>query len=162
MSLKKSYVYNWNFVQLLHSSQIPWLVLCDISMAKQWAPGPRHQKGKVRVPLFQELLFAFDFHSENAKRIWSLHSTCTWKSVSLWSIRLEFACINHWLIMLQHMPSSNFDMSVCDWEQVALFINAGQMRNERRTKEKAINKKARIVTRTNWYSKGKDRYNQWS
>ena len=50
---------------------IPWLVLCDICMTTQWAPGPRHPKGKVRVPLFQELLFAFDFHSESAKRIWS-------------------------------------------------------------------------------------------
>ena len=32
---------------------------------------------------------------------------------------------------------------------MALFINAGQMRNERRKKEKAIKKKARIMTRTN-------------
>ena len=32
---------------------------------------------------------------------------------------------------------------------MALFINAGQMRNERRKKEKAIKKKARIMIRTN-------------
>ena len=31
---------------------------------------------------------------------------------------------------------------------MALFINAGQMRNERRKKEKALKKKARIMTRT--------------
>ena len=36
-------------------------------------------------------------------------------------------CINPRLIMLQHMLSSSFDMPVCDWEQVALFINAGQI-----------------------------------
>ena len=41
-----------------------------------------------------------------------------------WDPRNEVRiCINHWLIMLQHMPPSNFDISVCDWEQVALFIN---------------------------------------
>ena len=32
---------------------------------------------------------------------------------------------------------------------MALFINAGQIRNERRKKEKAIKKKARIIKRTN-------------
>ena len=50
-------------------------------------------------------------------------------------------CINHWLIMLQHMLSSNFDMSVCDWEQVALFINSGQMRNEKRKRQKVSKRK---------------------
>ena len=31
---------------------------CDISMATQWAPGPLHTKGKIRVFLLQEVLFA--------------------------------------------------------------------------------------------------------
>ena len=59
-----------------------------------------------------------------------------------WDPRNEVRiCINHWLIMLQHMPSNNFDMSVCDWEQVALFINSGQMRNERRKRLKVSKRK---------------------
>ena len=32
-------------------------------MATQWAPGPLHPKGKVRVPLLQGVLFALDVHS---------------------------------------------------------------------------------------------------
>ena len=43
--------------------KVPWDVLFDISMATQWAPGPLHPKGKVRVPLLQEVLFALDVHS---------------------------------------------------------------------------------------------------
>ena len=36
---------------------------CDISIATQWAPGPLHSKGKIRVFLLQEVLFAIDVHS---------------------------------------------------------------------------------------------------
>ena len=43
--------------------KVPWHVLCDISMGTRWAPGPLHPKGKVRVPLLQELLFALDILS---------------------------------------------------------------------------------------------------
>ena len=32
-------------------------------MATQWNPGPLHPKGKIRVFLFQEVLFALDVHS---------------------------------------------------------------------------------------------------
>ena len=32
-------------------------------MATQWAPGPLHLKGKIRVFLLQELLFALVVHS---------------------------------------------------------------------------------------------------
>ena len=32
-------------------------------MQTQWAPGPLHPKGKVRVPLLQGVLFALDVHS---------------------------------------------------------------------------------------------------
>ena len=32
-------------------------------MATQWAPGPLHSKGKVRVFLLQEVLFALVVHS---------------------------------------------------------------------------------------------------
>ena len=32
-------------------------------MATQWAQGTLHPKGKIRVPLLQEVLFALDFHS---------------------------------------------------------------------------------------------------
>ena len=32
-------------------------------MATQWAPGPLHSKGKIRVFLLQEVLFALDVHS---------------------------------------------------------------------------------------------------
>ena len=35
----------------------------DISMATQWAPGPLHSKGKMRVFLLQEVLFALIVHS---------------------------------------------------------------------------------------------------
>ena len=38
-------------------------VHCDISMAKQWTPGPLHSKGKIRVSLLQEMLFACVVHS---------------------------------------------------------------------------------------------------
>ena len=33
-------------------------------MATQWAPGPLHSKGKIRVFLLQEVLFALVVHSE--------------------------------------------------------------------------------------------------
>ena len=36
---------------------------CDISMATQWAPHPLHSKGKIRVSLHQEVLFALVVHS---------------------------------------------------------------------------------------------------
>ena len=32
-------------------------------MAAQWAPGPLHSKGKIRVFLLQEVLFALVVHS---------------------------------------------------------------------------------------------------
>ena len=32
-------------------------------MATQWAPGPLHSKGKIRVVLLQEVLFALIVHS---------------------------------------------------------------------------------------------------
>ena len=32
-------------------------------MAKQWAPGPLHSKGKIRVFLLQEVLFAIVIRS---------------------------------------------------------------------------------------------------
>ena len=32
-------------------------------MATQWIPGPLHSKGKIRVFLLQEVLFAFVVHS---------------------------------------------------------------------------------------------------
>ena len=32
-------------------------------MATQWAPGPLHSKGKIRVFLLQEVLFALVVHS---------------------------------------------------------------------------------------------------
>jgi len=32
-------------------------------MATQWAPGPLHPQGKIRVSLLQEVLFALDVHS---------------------------------------------------------------------------------------------------
>ena len=32
-------------------------------MATQWAPGPLHSKGKIRVFLLQEVLLALLFHS---------------------------------------------------------------------------------------------------
>ena len=38
-------------------------VHCDISMATQWTPGPLHSKGKIRVSLLQEVLFACVVHS---------------------------------------------------------------------------------------------------
>ena len=38
-------------------------VHCDISMATQWAPDPFHSKGKIRVSLLQEVLFALLVHS---------------------------------------------------------------------------------------------------
>ena len=38
-------------------------VHCDISMATQWAPGLLHSKGKIRVFLLQEVLFALVVHS---------------------------------------------------------------------------------------------------
>ena len=43
--------------------KVPWYVHCDISMATQWAPGPFHSKGKIRVFLLQEVLFALFVHS---------------------------------------------------------------------------------------------------
>ena len=43
--------------------KVPWHVLCDISMATQWAPDPLCPKGKVRVPLLQEVLAALDVYS---------------------------------------------------------------------------------------------------
>ena len=38
-------------------------VLCDISMATEWAPGSLHSKWKIRVFLLQEVLFALVVHS---------------------------------------------------------------------------------------------------
>ena len=32
-------------------------------MATQWAPGPLHPKGKIRVSHLQEVLFVLDVHS---------------------------------------------------------------------------------------------------
>ena len=37
-------------------------------MATQWAPGPPHPKGKVRVPLLQEVLAALDVHSVDVSK----------------------------------------------------------------------------------------------
>ena len=41
--------------------KVPWLVYSDIFMATQWAVGPLHLKGKIRVSLLQGVLFAFMF-----------------------------------------------------------------------------------------------------
>ena len=43
--------------------KVPCHVLCDISMATQWAPVPLHSKSKVRVPPLQEVLAALVVHS---------------------------------------------------------------------------------------------------
>ena len=37
--------------------------MSTVSMATQWAPGPLHAKGKIRVFILQEVLFALVFHS---------------------------------------------------------------------------------------------------
>jgi len=37
--------------------KVPWYVPYDISIARQWAPGPLHSKGKIWVFLLQEVLF---------------------------------------------------------------------------------------------------------
>ena len=43
---------------------VPFIyVHCDISMVLQWVPGPLHSKGKIRVFLLQEVLFACVVHS---------------------------------------------------------------------------------------------------
>ena len=43
--------------------KVPWHVLCDTPMATQWGLGPLHPKGKVRIPLLQEVLAALDVHT---------------------------------------------------------------------------------------------------
>ena len=43
--------------------KVPWYVHCEISMATQWAPGPLHSKGKIKVFLLQEVLFDLVVHS---------------------------------------------------------------------------------------------------
>lgn len=48
--------------------KVPWYVHCDISMATQWFPGPLHSKGKIRVFLLQEVLFARVVHSVGVSR----------------------------------------------------------------------------------------------
>ena len=63
--------------------KVTWYVHYDISMATQWAPGPLISKGKIRVFLLQEMLFAIVV--SGCEWIWTLHSTSTRKSVKLWS-----------------------------------------------------------------------------
>ena len=48
--------------------KVPCHVLCDISMATQWAPGPLHPDAKVRVPFLQEVLFALDVPSVSVSK----------------------------------------------------------------------------------------------
>jgi len=43
--------------------KVPRYVHCDNFMAMQWTPGPLHSKGKIRVFLHQEVLFALVVHS---------------------------------------------------------------------------------------------------
>ena len=69
---------NWNLVQLFTCYKFPWYV---ISVATQWAPGPLHSKGKIRVFLLQEVLFDLVVPFSGCERIW----TSTRKSVILWS-----------------------------------------------------------------------------
>lgn len=42
--------------------KFPCHVLCDISLATQWALGPLHAKGKVRISLLQEVAAVLDVH----------------------------------------------------------------------------------------------------
>ena len=59
---------------------------CDVFMATQWAPGPLNSKGKIRVFLLQEVLFALVVHSvSGCEQIWTFHSTSARKSIKLWS-----------------------------------------------------------------------------
>ena len=42
--------------------KFPCHVLCDISLATQWALGPLHAKGKVRIALLQEVAVVLHVH----------------------------------------------------------------------------------------------------
>ena len=44
------------------------LAFCDNSMARQWVPGPLHSKGKIRVFLLQDELFAHVIHSAGVSK----------------------------------------------------------------------------------------------
>jgi len=61
-------------------------------MATQWAPGPLHSKGKIRVFLLQEVLFALVVHSVGVSKYGHytaqaeeslLNSKATYKAVFL-------------------------------------------------------------------------------
>ena len=52
-----------NFCNCHTHDKVPRYAHCDIPMATQWAPSPLHSKGKIRVLLLQEVLFARVVHS---------------------------------------------------------------------------------------------------
>ena len=50
-------------------------------MATQWVPGPLHPKGKIRVSLLQEVLFALNVHSVGVSR-YEYHTAQAQESLS--------------------------------------------------------------------------------
>ena len=62
--------------------KVPRHVLCDISMTTQWAPGPLLPKGKVRVPLLQQVLAALDVHSSVGVSEYENHTAQAQESLS--------------------------------------------------------------------------------
>ena len=54
-------------------------------MATQWAVGPLHPKGKIRVSLLKELLFALDVHSVGVHK--GRHYTVQAQESLLWEGR---------------------------------------------------------------------------
>jgi len=53
-------------------------------MATQWAPGPLHSKGKFRVFLLQEMLFALVVHSVGVSK-YGHYTAQVQESLKLWS-----------------------------------------------------------------------------
>ena len=49
-----------NYIKTLHQRACR---TCSTIMATQWPLGPLHPKGKIRVSLLQEVLYALDVHS---------------------------------------------------------------------------------------------------
>ena len=62
--LKTFSVWNSKILYSCYSHhKVPCYVHCNISIATKWAPVPLLSKGKIRISLLQELLFALVVHS---------------------------------------------------------------------------------------------------
>ena len=96
--------------------KFPWHVLCDISLATQWALGPLHAKDKVRIALLRKVAAVLDVY---------------WVGVSEYGHNTAQAKLKD-VICGQKKLSSMADFVCAIAEQVILWIAWKRLQNARK------------------------------